>query len=293
MDAFLHDMSWFVSIRSEFLTPIFMGFTWLGYTLFFLIALPIGYWAWDKNKFTRLAILIFVSALINAYLKDLWQNPRPDPSIWLEHEAEGSFGMPSGHTQIGIVMWFWLAYEIRRTWAFVAAAIIASGIAFSRLYLGVHDVEDVLAGTVLGFASLGIYWWFFTDMFKPWHQLSMIMKLGIVAVALAGVLAIWPGGAGQAASIGGFLLAWMAGAAFDPHYTRFEKSGAWWKTLISSVGGVFGMIFLFEFLSETQAAIAPDSVLLSVVNGMVMAFYITVIAPRAFQMLNLAKRGNA
>jgi len=275
------------------LTPIFMGFTWLGYTTFFLIAMPIGYWAWDKNRFTRLAILIFISALLNAFLKDLWQNPRPDMAIWLENEAEGSFGMPSGHTQVGIVMWFWLAYELRRTWAYFLAAFIASGIAFSRLYLGVHDVEDVLMGSVLGFASLGVYWWFFTNMFKPWHQLSMPIKLGVVAILLAGLFAIWPGGVGSTASVGGILLAWMAGASFDPHYTRFDKPDAWWKLIVLSVAGVIGMIFLFDFLSETQKAVAPDSMLLTVFNGMVLGFYITVIAPRAFQILGLAKRGSA
>lgn len=290
METFLHDMSWVLPLRSEALTFIFMGFTWLGYSLFFLIALPIGYWAWDKNKFTQLALLVFVSALLNAYLKDFWQNPRPDMSLWLEHEAEGSFGMPSGHTQVGIVMWFWLAYEIRRTWAYVVAALVAAGIAFSRLYLGVHDVEDILVGAVLGFASLGIFWWFFTDTFKRWHELSIFIKLGITALLLAATFTLWPDGVGSEASIGGFIIAWMAGAAFDKTYTRFEAPTEWWRLIVISVVGTLGMIFLFEKLIEFQTATAPDSIALVIANGVILGFYVTVIAPRAFQMLRLAQR---
>ncbi len=293
METFLHDMNWVFALRSDALTPIFRGFSWLGYITFFLIALPIGYWAWSKDKFTRLAILIFISALLNAFLKDLWQNPRPDPAFWLDHGAEGSFGMPSGHTQIGIVMWFWLAYEIKQKWAYVAAAIIASGIAFSRLYLGVHDVEDIIVGSALGFASLGLYWWFFTPTFKTWHDLPILARLGALSLALVAVFALWPEGVGQNAAAGGFLIAWMAGAAYDSTYTRFEKPAEWWKAVLFSVVGTFGMLFLYQYLVDFQEATAPDSIALTTVNGAVLGFYVTLIAPRLFQVLGLAQRGLA
>jgi len=162
MESFLHDMGWAVALRHDTLTPIFLGFTWLGYTTFFLIALPIGYWAWNKDKITRVALIVLASAVLNAFLKDLWQNPRPDSLIWVDPQMDDSYGLPSGHTQVGIVMWFWLAYEIRKAWAWVVAAIVAGGIAFSRLYLGVHDVEDVLGGAIIGFATLFAYRWTFT-----------------------------------------------------------------------------------------------------------------------------------
>jgi len=111
MDAFLHDMGWAVALRHDALTPIFLGFTWLGYTTFFLISLPAAYWAWDKNKVTRVALVVLASALLNALLKDIWQNPRPDPIFWIDPnmDGDGSYGLPSGHTPVGLVMWFWIA----------------------------------------------------------------------------------------------------------------------------------------------------------------------------------------
>ena len=288
MESLLHDMDWVSGVRSDTLTPVFQLFTWLGYTMFFLIALPLGYWTWNKNRFTRLAILIFISALLNSFLKDLWQDPRPDRSLWLDQGPGETFGMPSGHAQIGIVMWFWLAYEMRNAWAYAAAAVIAAGIAFSRLYLGVHDVEDVLVGVLLGVSSLGLYWWFLTDTFERLHALPTMARLGILALALTLAFALWPNGVGAAASIGGFLIVWIAGAAYDGTSTRYKAPVQWWRLLVASVVGVSGMIYLSEALPALVAVVAPESVLLVTAQGAVLGLYVTVIAPRAFQMLKLA-----
>ncbi|MBN4046455.1 phosphatase PAP2 family protein [bacterium AH-315-P15] len=290
MEAFLHNMEWAVGLRSDFLTPIFYGFTWLGYTTFFLIALPIGYWAWDKNKFTRLALIIFASALLNAYLKDLWQNPRPDPAIWIDPNMDASYGLPSGHTQIGIVMWFWLAYEIRKTWAWIAAAIIAAGIAFSRLYLGVHDVEDILGGAALGILSLFAYRWSFTSHFNWWRGLPFMVRLAVLAAVVIATLLLWPGDPGGSAAIGGFFLAWYAGFALDGRTARFAPAGAWWKRAISAVLGVAGVILLFDGLTGLQEVIAPASASLAALNGAIIGGFIVVLAPMLFQLLRLAQR---
>ncbi len=287
--TWLHDMNWAIGLRHEMLTPIFYGFTWLGYTTFFLIALPVGYWAWDKNKFTRVALIVFASALLNAYLKDLWQDPRPDPSIWIDPYMDDSYGLPSGHTQIGIVMWFWLAYEIRKTWAWIAAAIIASGIAFSRLYMGVHDVEDVIGGAIFGVLSLALYRWTFTSHFNWWRALPFAARFFALGAIVVATLLLWPGEPGSSAAVGGFLLAWYGGVAFDSSAIRFAPA-SWAKRGLSTVLGVVGVIVLFEVLSGLQETIAPDSLGLAVLNGAIVGGFIVVLAPALFQLFRLAKR---
>ncbi|MBO6635042.1 MAG: phosphatase PAP2 family protein, partial [Parvibaculum sp.] len=123
MEGFLHDLSWVLPLRSDVATTIFNGFTFLGYTPFFLIFLPIGYWLWDRKVFTRLTVLIALVAVMNSWLKDFWQDARPDPAFQLDSDrVADSYGLPSGHAQVAIAMWFWLAYEIRRPWAWAAAA---------------------------------------------------------------------------------------------------------------------------------------------------------------------------
>lgn len=297
MDSFLHDMSWAVALRHETLTPIFFGFTWLGYTTFFLIALPIGYWAWDKNKMTRVALIVLASALLNALLKDILQDPRPDAAIWLDPEmiADGdqSYGLPSGHTQVGIVMWFWLAYEIRKVWAWVAAAIIAGGISFSRLYLGVHDVEDVLGGALIGAATLFAYRWTYTAHFDWWRKLPSTARLGALAIVVVIVGAIWPGGIGATAGIAGFLLAWYGGAAIDKRHLHYEPGPGWWRPVAISALGIVALFFLFDALMDLQERIAPDSAGLALLNSAVIGLAVVVVFPWVFQLLRLARREGA
>ena len=136
MDSILHNISWVVQLRSPWLTPIFEGFTWLGYTQFFLVFLPFGYWLCDKKMFTRLAILIGLLALTNSFLKDLFQDPRPPLEFALDKRVGESFGFPSGHAQIATAMWLWFAYELKRPWAWARTCAAWIGTAASRASRG-------------------------------------------------------------------------------------------------------------------------------------------------------------
>jgi membrane-associated phospholipid phosphatase len=292
MDAFLHDMGWAVAMRHDALTPVFVAFSWLGYTTFFLIALPAAYWAWDKNAVTRVALIVLASAILNALLKDIWQNPRPDPSLWIDPNMSGdtSYGLPSGHTQVGIVMWFWIAYEIRKKSAWIAAAIIAAGISFSRLYLGVHDVEDVLGGAIIAVITLFAYRWTFTGQFNWWRSLPFTARLGAFVIVLGLIMVLWPGGAGPQAAVGGFFLAWYIGAEFDRDVIRYAPGPGWWRRVAAVVLGVVGVMALFRGLTHFQEAVAPDSALLAAIDGLIVGGAVVVLFPMLFQIFLLAHR---
>ena len=95
--------------------------------------------------------------LCNVTLKPLCQRPRPydyqhdvfQKVIPLIIERQHDFSFPSGHT----IASFEAAGVIvlnNKKWG-IAALVLASLIAFSRLYLDVHYPTDVLASIVLGF----------------------------------------------------------------------------------------------------------------------------------------------
>ena len=81
----------------------------------------------------------------------------PDPLA-----TETTFSFPSGHASVSVAVYGALAYLIaarvpsRRTGATVVAAagVLVLAIGFSRLYLGVHYLSDVLAGFAAGLAWL-------------------------------------------------------------------------------------------------------------------------------------------
>ena len=146
---FLYDLAWVEGVRADGMTRFFKVVTWFGYTTFYMIFLSIGYWLWSYRTFTRLAALIAISGLLNAYLKDFWQDPRPVFPPPLDPKAADSFGFPSGHAQLSVTLWIWLCVEMRKGWLWFVGVAMIGLICLSRLYLAVHDVEDILGGLAI------------------------------------------------------------------------------------------------------------------------------------------------
>lgn len=295
MENFLHDLSWVVPLRSDTATVIFNGFTFLGYTPFFLIFMPIGYWLWDRTLFSRLAVLIALTAVVNAWLKDFWQDARPDPAFQLDADrVADSYGLPSGHAQVAVAMWLWLAYEMKRPWAWAAALVIAAGVCFSRLYLGVHDVEDVLAGILLGFFTLAIFAVLVHErVIARWRKLPAWMDFVVIIVAIPALWLIWPEGE-EPTGIAGvlfLLLGWFAGAAMDRKAAP-EKPvlPAWWLQVLMAVGGIAGLFALRKVLMMGGTAVGLPDAITGYIAITGIGIYATWIAPAIFRALKLMKQ---
>jgi membrane-associated phospholipid phosphatase len=96
------------------------------------------------------------SAILNHLLKGLFERPRPH----FEHPllVETSYSFPSGHAMESFVVYGMLAYFavlVLRSWesrvgVVCGAALLVVLIGFSRIYLGVHYLSDVLAGYAAG-----------------------------------------------------------------------------------------------------------------------------------------------
>ncbi len=292
MEDILHNMDWVLSLRSPAATVVFRAFTWLGYAPFFLLFLPLGYWLWDKAVFTRLAMLVLMTGILNAFLKDLFQDPRPDAVYALDSRVARSYGMPSGHAQVAVVLWFWLAHEIRRWWAVAGAAVLVSGIVLSRLYLGVHDVEDVLAGVVLGVGCLLLFRVLVSPRFDSWRSLNPSVQIGVVLLLQLAVFGMWPGdaGPGRALSSAGFMMGWFGGAALDRALIRYEKSRRFGPTV---VGALLGVTCIFLLLFWDRAAAGPAPLGLGWLRYLKAAFLgvvVTALIPVGFQVLRLGSR---
>jgi len=295
VENFLHDMSWVLPLRSDTATAIFNGFTFLGYTPFFLIFLPIGYWLWDRNLFTRLTVLIAITAVVNGWLKDFWQDARPDPAFQLDGDrVADSYGLPSGHAQVAIAMWFWLAYEMKRRWAWVAAVFIAAGVCFSRLYLGVHDVEDVLAGIALGLLSLAVFAALVHEnVVARWRRLPAWIDFAVILVTIPLLWIIWPQGEDPTgiASVLFLLFGWFAGAALDRKAApQAPVLPAWWLRIVMAVGGIVGLFILRAGLMSGGITIGLPEAITGYAAVTIMGLYATWIAPAIFRTLGLMKQ---
>lgn len=179
------NVEWVLPLRSDFLTPIMQIFSFLGNDLFLFYAISLGFWIWRKESFRRLMILTFISFLVNLFLKNIVQDPRPDIKYHLV--AASGYGFPSGHAQLAMTFWIALAIEMKRPIVWVYCIFIALGMSFSRIYLGVHDLDDVVWGLVIGALILFIFYRSKSTFYNWAKEFSLPLQL-LMPWVLAGLL---------------------------------------------------------------------------------------------------------
>ncbi len=284
-------MEWAIAIRSDLLTPVFKGFSALGYGGFLFLFMPLGYWLLSKNIFARVGLWLLLSAMLNTYLKDLFQDPRPDPIFQLDPAVGLSYGFPSGHAQIAIVVWFWIAWEVRKAWMWILSSILVAGICFSRLYLGVHDLGDVLGGIGIGLCSLLIFIIVSTGRFEWWRKRHPLWQ--IVAIALIEVFFFltWPGKLSlSVVGYGTLLMGFWIGVIIERDRIFFQKHPDWWRVIASGVIGVILFVALQKGFEAVPGMVENGKKEVALIQAFVSGLYVSALAPWIFQHLRLAEK---
>jgi undecaprenyl-diphosphatase len=144
-----------LDLRTPFLTDLALVFNWLGRGLGSALTLAaVGIVLVARRRW--LAALAFgvteaVTTLSSTLLKILVGRPRPPDG--LVHPVGSSF--PSGHaayagaTCVALVVLFTVPVS-RRRWWWALALLGVLGMAWSRTYLQVHWLSDVVGGSSLG-----------------------------------------------------------------------------------------------------------------------------------------------
>jgi undecaprenyl-diphosphatase len=160
---------WFVEQRTSTLDPWSEIASGLADTLVKVVAtavLAFGMWlAWRRWREALMMVLpLALEASVFITVTYLVGRPRPDV-VRLEESPVGS-SFPSGHVAAAaaygalVVVVFW---HTRHRWAralvLVAIALIPVLVAVGRLYRGMHFLSDVVAGVLLGLASIAVSWW--------------------------------------------------------------------------------------------------------------------------------------
>lgn len=100
----------------------------------------------------QMALAMLLTFIIgNLVLKNMISRDRPcwiDPTVVLLVKNPTDFSFPSGHSMNGFTAAVTILFYDKR-WG-IAAIILASFVAFSRLYNFVHFPTDVFAGIVIG-----------------------------------------------------------------------------------------------------------------------------------------------
>lgn len=279
-----NNLTWVESIRSPVLSIFFENISLAGYPTFLILFISFGYFYWSPSRFSRVAMLLFISAFINAFLKDFFQDPRPDIQLMLDPKVGSSYGWPSGHAQIAVTLWGLLAYELKNKWITIGALTLIALIAFSRMYLGVHDFGDVFSGLVIGSFILLI--WHYAIIYKFYEKFNELTWLFIILSFQLLIYLIYPTHEGHEISIWflGVMSGWYIGSSqiilANSQIMKLLLS------LISLVGVFFAMVFTTQLESSLEL-IGIISILYSYSLGLFFSIFVTWVIPRFWKMFSL------
>lgn len=150
-------------IRTPVLDFFMLNVTKLGEETFFIIVAMIYLWCIDKFDAYYLLFVGFCGTQLNQLLKVTFKIPRPwvrDPSLKPLSSAipaSTGYSFPSGHTQSAVGTLGTVAVTSKHRFIKIAAPIIFTLVAFSRMYLGVHTPADVGISFLLGLALVLIF----------------------------------------------------------------------------------------------------------------------------------------
>lgn len=153
--------NWLIAIRTESLNKLMLLITDLAEakTVLILVFLT-GLWLLKKRYTNYVWPLLIVSGgdfLSSAIGKIFFHRPRPLQAVYLEK----MYSFPSSHASIAVAFFGFLTYIIwqktQKQWlkntVIFTWIIFCLLIGFTRLYLGVHYLSDVIGGYLIG-----IFW---------------------------------------------------------------------------------------------------------------------------------------
>ncbi len=184
----------------SWLDYLMLGITWTGSAIFYMMAIPVLYWCWDRRRALYIGAVYLTAMTVNDSLKCFFNHPRPDQANLLpgiqelatRHMPRGP-GFPSGHAQGAVGFWgSILAVTGNKTVKTVCVAMIII-VSYSRLYLGVHYLGDILGGLVLGILCIVIVIPASFMAEKHYRSISPIIAVAILLIIPVIIYIIVPG----------------------------------------------------------------------------------------------------
>lgn len=146
---------WIQQMRTPTWDAFFRILGWFDTFPFYILLIASVWWIWGQRWGLLLFYACFCNAVVNEIAKGLVGWPRPfhlDPCLAVI--AVGGYGFPSGAAQSAVLLSGILLGASRNPWRWAVVAVYAPLISFSRLYLGVHFLTDLVGGWLVGLGLL-------------------------------------------------------------------------------------------------------------------------------------------
>ena len=280
------------------LTPVFSFFSAFGEEVILIAILGLLYWCLDKEFGKFVGTSVAMGVVFNPLIKNIFLRRRPyfdNPNIKCLRPVDGDadiydiaaqgFSFPSGHSTNGTAVYGSLAVYTKKKLFWVIACILLFLIGFSRVFVGVHFITDVLCGWLLGSAIIAIN----SALRKRLSEAAMYGIL--ILVSLPGIFYCTSNdyftGLGLMIGIfGGFL--------FEKRFVNFEGTKKPLMCIIRLVCGLglfvgLNAVLKLPFSSAFLESGTTAAMLVRTARYAVVSFVDIAIYPMAFKLFDKTK----
>ena len=291
---------------SESVRMIFTMVTYLGEPFVFIVVIGFFYIAYNKTFAKNLALSLMITTYVNSLLKDIFQDPRPPSNVDSEKTeglARTSYGFPSGHNQTAVSAWGYIAYHFReRIWIVLFMSVIIFLVGLSRLVIGVHDVQDVIGGFLIGLVVLVMFILLEPPASRRFYSFSMKLQMALVVIIsvflfLLGTLLFPTSGlqllqdppsftdTGSYALVGGVLLGFGMGYLLENKYVGYEpKKLNNQQRILNLIIGILIAFLVFFGLESIKDVF--DSVIFRYIRYALVSFILAFFVPLVLIRIN-------
>ena len=182
-------------------------------------------------------------------------------------EAAAGYSFPSGHTQSAVGTFGALAATAEKKWWRNLCIILAALVGFSRVYIGVHFLSDVLMGA--GMACLLVALLKKPTLEGGHHAMKAVIAVMIgIAVIFLLYVSFWKfpadmdahnmeSGVKNAYTMIGSLTGVAIVYLVERKYINFTEKAVWWVQLIKILGGLLLVLAVKEGLRAPLELILP------------------------------------
>ncbi|PIY11627.1 MAG: phosphatase PAP2 family protein [Flexibacter sp. CG_4_10_14_3_um_filter_32_15] len=169
---FMDDLMWYISLKYTWI-PLYLGLIFLLYKLFGI------------KHFWKIIVGILISVALadqfaSGFCKPFFERFRPSHNPELENLVHilreyrgGKYGFISSHASTTFSIAFFVFLALKRFTKINWVKVLRYGflfwavlVAYSRVYLGVHYVGDILAGATAGILIAWFVFWIYTLLEK-------------------------------------------------------------------------------------------------------------------------------
>lgn len=284
-------VEWFQSFQNEFLDFFFNMISFLGEEYIFIALMGFVYWTYDKKFGEFLGLTLAITVVVNNILKEIFDAPRPfteypDRVDNLRPSTSSGNSFPSGHTQLFSTFHYGVAFYLKKKWIFVVVSVLVVLMMISRVYLGVHYLEDVLVAGLIGLV-LGYVIYYYYDKIYQNQVLLHRIYIALILIALPTTLIL---GSEDLFKGFGILVGIILAVMYEKKYVNFSLDTSIFNKTIRLVLGIVIMISLQIGLKELYSPFLDEGTYLFDVLSSIRYFLLTFIGigiyPKAFKKFN-------